>query len=290
MKEENSHPLVSVLMTAYNREKYIAEAIKSVLASTYTNFELIVVDDGSTDNTVEIIRYYLDSDKRVQLHINEINLGDYPNRNKAVRLATGKFIMFCDSDDSFFEDSIGYCVEAMEKYPEAKIGMYYAGNEKNQPFVLSSSKALYQHFFQKPFLTIGPGGTILNRIFLNEIGAYPEKYGPANDMYFNLKACNKTSVLLLPKLFLNYRIHDGQEKNDLYAYIHYNYCYLRDALNELNMSLNKEQFKYVSNKNKRRFVVNLFKHYKRDKNLSSVKNLWIKANFDFKSLFQGIFH
>lgn len=64
-------PLLSVLMTAFNREKYIAEAIESVLASTYTNFELIIVDDCSKDNTVNIAKSYEQKDQRVKVYINE---------------------------------------------------------------------------------------------------------------------------------------------------------------------------------------------------------------------------
>src|SRR6476646_10196463 len=96
--------LVSVLMTAYNREKYIAEAVESVLASTYTNFELIVVDDGSTDNTVTIAKSFEARDYRIKLYINEKNLGDYPNRNKAAGYASGEYIVFVDSDDWMLKD------------------------------------------------------------------------------------------------------------------------------------------------------------------------------------------
>ncbi|HEV2714429.1 MAG TPA: glycosyltransferase family A protein, partial [Terriglobales bacterium] len=94
-------PLVSVLMTAYNREKYIAEAIESVLASNFKDFELIIVDDCSKDRTAEIARRYT-SDSRVQVHVNEKNLGDYPNRNRAASLARGKYLKYLDSDDVIY--------------------------------------------------------------------------------------------------------------------------------------------------------------------------------------------
>ena len=87
MNKKDIDPLVSLLMTAFNREKYIAEAIESVLASTYTNFELIVVDDCSKDATVEIARKYEKQDERIKVYINEINLGQFPNRNKAAEYA-----------------------------------------------------------------------------------------------------------------------------------------------------------------------------------------------------------
>src|SRR5664279_4015758 len=99
---DKEQPLVSVLMTAYNREKYIAEAIESVLSSTYTNFELIIVDDGSKDNTVNIARRYELQDSRIKVYINTTNLGDYPNRNHAAGFAIGKYIKYIDADDAIY--------------------------------------------------------------------------------------------------------------------------------------------------------------------------------------------
>jgi glycosyltransferase involved in cell wall biosynthesis len=92
----NEIPLVSVLMTSYNRQDYIAEAIESVLNSKYQNFELIIVDDGSKDQTVKIAQEFAEKDKRIRLYINEKNLGDYGNRNKAASYATGKYIKYLD--------------------------------------------------------------------------------------------------------------------------------------------------------------------------------------------------
>ena len=101
-----NQPLVSILMTAYNRERYIAEAIESVLAITYRNWELIIVDDCSKDCTTEIAMRYAKKDDRIKVYINEKNLGDYPNRNKAISYASGEYIMFCDSDDKLLPDSV----------------------------------------------------------------------------------------------------------------------------------------------------------------------------------------
>src|SRR5450631_4104476 len=114
---QNETPLVSVLMTSYNHDEYIAEAIESVLNSTYTNFELIIVDDISKDNSVEIARSYELKDKRIRLFVNEKNLGDYPNRNRAASYAKGKYLKYVDCDDKLFDFSLQYCVQQMEKYP-----------------------------------------------------------------------------------------------------------------------------------------------------------------------------
>ncbi len=101
-------------MTAYNRQKYIAEAIESVLSSSFTNFELLIFDDGSTDNTIQITESYVKRDKRIQLFQNPVNLGDYPNRNAAAAKAKGKYIKYLDSDDYFLEGGLEYCVKIFE--------------------------------------------------------------------------------------------------------------------------------------------------------------------------------
>src|SRR5271156_3108445 len=104
-------------MTAYNREKYIAQAIDSILESTYKNFELIIVDDCSKDKTVEIAKGYAQKDSRVKVFINEKNLGDYPNRNKAASYANGKYLKYVDSDDVVYPTGLEVFVNSMEQFP-----------------------------------------------------------------------------------------------------------------------------------------------------------------------------
>ena len=90
-------PLISVILPTYNGEKYLAETLESVLNQTYTNLEIIIVDDCSTDSTIDIIKSY--NDERIKLYVNEKNLGIGDNTNKALSLATGEFIMMQDHDD-----------------------------------------------------------------------------------------------------------------------------------------------------------------------------------------------
>ena len=85
-------PLVSILMTAYNREMFIAEAIESVLGSSYSNFELIIVDDCSVDETAKIARKYFETDQRIKLFVNETNQGQFKNRNIVASYASGKYL------------------------------------------------------------------------------------------------------------------------------------------------------------------------------------------------------
>ena len=97
--------LVSIIMPSYNTAKYIEESIKSVLAQTYMNWELLIVDDCSTDNTDEIVQPFL-SDKRVKYLKNEKNSGAAISRNRALREAKGKWIAFLDSDDLWMPEKL----------------------------------------------------------------------------------------------------------------------------------------------------------------------------------------
>lgn len=96
---KNIEKKVSVIMPAYNAEKYIEESILSVLNQTYKNFELIIINDCSTDSTLEIIHKYKLIDNRILVINNNENLGVVNSRNKAIYLASGSYLAFLDSDD-----------------------------------------------------------------------------------------------------------------------------------------------------------------------------------------------
>lgn len=112
-RSEEMAGLVSIIMPSYNTAEYIAESIQSVLAQSYTNWELIVVDDCSTDNTDEVIKPYL-TDGRIKYYKNEKNSGAAVSRNRALREAKGKWIAFLDSDDLWMSDKLEKQIKYME--------------------------------------------------------------------------------------------------------------------------------------------------------------------------------
>jgi glycosyltransferase involved in cell wall biosynthesis len=285
----NTLPLVSVLMTAYNRENYITEAIESVLNSDYQNLELLVVDDCSNDQTLQIARLYGKSDSRLRVYQNETNLGDYANRNKAASYATGEFLVFVDSDDKILPNGFSKLVATMQHFPKAGMGMLMKGSE-GEPYFLSPNEAIRKHFFSTPCLMIGPGGTILRRSFFEAIGKYPVKYGPANDLYFNLKAAAGGGMVFLPFEFNFYRIHEGQEINNQYSYLFNNYRYLRDALGEIPLPLSVREKEWIGNKNKRRFLVNLANFFWQSKNIFQTAQASKLAGFGWKEFWKAIVH
>lgn len=108
-------PLVSVIIPNYNQERYVGETIESVLSQTYRNFELIIVDDGSTDKSLEILREYEKKDDRVIILTQE-NMNASVARNKGIEHSKGDYFYFMDSDDTMYPDGLEALVKAAEKY------------------------------------------------------------------------------------------------------------------------------------------------------------------------------
>jgi glycosyltransferase involved in cell wall biosynthesis len=202
-------------MTCYNREKYIAEAIESVLSSTYTNFELIIVDDCSKDRTVEIAKHYESNDYRIKVYINEKNIGDYPNRNKAAGYANGKYLKYLDSDDLIYPNGLQILVEIMEKFPDAGYGLcsFPQVSNKIYPFQLSPKEAYYMHYFVSSLFHRAPLSSIINREVFNIVGGFSGKQHVGDfELWHKLSA--KYPVVIIQDGIVWNREHEGQQMND----------------------------------------------------------------------------
>lgn len=213
MDMENSEkPLVSVLMTTYNREKYLPQAIESVLASTYPYFELLVVDDQSKDRSLEIAREYQARDPRVKSILNEKNLGDYPNRNKAASLAKGKYLKYVDADDMIYPFGLQVMVESMEQFPEAGFGLSSLPQDKARmyPFVLSPQEAYERHYFQQQLFHKAPLSAIIRKSAFEAVGGFSgRRYLGDFEMWHMLAA--RFPVVLMQQGVVWYREHEEQE-------------------------------------------------------------------------------
>jgi hypothetical protein len=212
-------------MTAYNREKYIAEAIESVLASSFKDFELIIVDDCSKDHTVEIARRYTE-DSRVQVHVNEKNLGDYPNRNRAASFARGKYLKYLDSDDVIYSHGLEVMVSSMERFPEAVLGLSRPQrNHGPDPAQISPKEAYVEHFLKDGFLDAGPSGTIIQTSAFRELGGFSGKrFVGDTEMWLRLAA--RWPVVRFVQGLVWWRQHEQQEVALGYSsagYLEWNY-------------------------------------------------------------------
>ncbi len=136
---------ISIIVPVYNVEKFLKRCIDSILAQTFTDFELILVDDGSPDNCGEICDEYAKSDKRVRV-IHQENSGVSSTRNKGLIQATGNYIMFCDSDD-FVEPN--WCNDMLETMKQHNAGMalssyyfYYQDSNQKKPLLFQCDRTL----------------------------------------------------------------------------------------------------------------------------------------------------
>jgi glycosyltransferase involved in cell wall biosynthesis len=210
-------PAVSVLLTAFNREALIGPAIESVLVQTFSDFELIVVDDCSTDGTVAVARRYL-SDPRVRLVQNARNLGDYPNRNHAATFAVGEFLKYQDSDDLMYPHCLSVLVAAMRAEPTAGIALsgHKAWPGGPSPMLLTPRLAYQREFLGSGLFHLGPAAALFRREAFLAVGGFPDA-GPHSDWLFWLNACRKMNTLLTYADLFWYRIHDGQHLRGRHA-------------------------------------------------------------------------
>jgi len=114
-------PKVSVCIPVYNREDFIADAIESVLQQTFTNFELIVTDNCSTDNTPQIVQSYAQQDRRIIYYRNEHDLGICSSMNRAILLSRGEYIKFLFSDDKLAPECLDIFVDKMDKHQDVSL-------------------------------------------------------------------------------------------------------------------------------------------------------------------------
>lgn len=246
-------PLVSVLMTSYNREQYIAQAIESVLASTIKDFELIISDDCSRDKTVEIAQSFAAKDPRVKVYINEKNLGDYPNRNKAASYATGKYIKFLDADDLIYYYGLEVMVNSMEQFPEAGFGLAsQVSNDRPFPILLSPKEIYLEHFNRYAHFDRAPGSAIIKLDAFKKLGGFSGRR-MIGDYEFWFKMARYFSMVKFPfDLYWN-RIHDGQESKSDYArqYPKLRKQVLQDALYHDDCPLNKEDLRIIKRRMKK---------------------------------------
>ena len=188
--------LVTVITVTYNSSVYVRDAIESVLAQSHTNIEYIIGDDCSGDATWQIIQEY--KDPRIIAYRNDTNLGEYPNRNKAIDMAKGKYLIFIDGDDIIYSHGIDFFVKMMEQFPNAACSVqknYF--NNIVYPVLLSSRDIIVNYFFGKvSFLTSSFASNFFRTDLLKSVGGLSVKY-KTGDEEIRLRLACKYPILLV---------------------------------------------------------------------------------------------
>ena len=261
-------PLVSVLMTSYNREKYVAFAIESVLNSSYINFELIVVDDGSSDLTVEIARSFESRDSRVKVYVNPKNLGDYPNRNKAATYAKGKYIKYVDADDAVYPWALEAEVKMMEQFPEAGYGLDSISQDDLAPYPYSFTPAeAYEAYYVRgvEIFNKAPTSCIIKReVFDRENGFRELRMVGDCEMWHRLSL--KYPVVIMPHGMVWSRGHEEsqsglymRDKCIIYHYLSVQQFHLKSASCPLNEPYRGIAIRQIERKQSRLLIKALLK-------------------------------
>jgi glycosyltransferase involved in cell wall biosynthesis len=200
--------LISVIIPVYNGENTIKETIVSVLNQTLTQIELIVINDGSTDSTLEIVSNITDSRLKI---VSFPNAGLSASRNRGIKLASGEFISFIDADDLWTPDKLESQFNALIQNPNAGVAYSWTNwiNESGKIIYGGGchqfSGNVYTHLFLGDFIE-GGSNVLIRRSALDEIGGFNETIQYSEDWEMWLRLATKYEFIVVPKPQILYRV------------------------------------------------------------------------------------
>lgn len=250
---ENRKVLVSVVMIMYNTpEEYLRPAVESILNQTFTNFEFIIVDDGSTDDALSVIRSY--SDDRIILIQNEENLGQPASRNKGIDAAKGQFIAMMDSDDISMPDRLEKELAFMQDNPDVIVcSAWYEKfgieNRVRKPIIDDFESYRCQLLFSNAPVTLCHPLTMFRKSMLDEYNIRYDVALPYAEDYGLWVICSRFGrIAILEKVLLKYRTHPSQvttnKREDL---ADYSGTVSRRQLQELGIIFREEETRWRYN-------------------------------------------
>ncbi len=227
-------PLVSIIIPVYNGEQYVSKSIKSVLSQTFRHYEVIFVNDGSTDNSSEIIRRYCQTHGNF-ICIDQANAGVAEARNTGIRKATGSLICLLDQDDIWLPNKLAYQVEYMKKHPECGLVHSQIGFIDGEDRIIENpvwawvgetfGNTLIPLFLHNKIATFT---ALFRRSVIDQVGYFRECFAPSDDWDMWLRIARQFSLGFVPEISGYYRTHLGNESRN----------YLRMQLSEIKVAEN----------------------------------------------------
>ncbi|MEH1891284.1 MAG: glycosyltransferase [Nostoc sp.] len=208
---------ISVIIPAYNSENTIKETIESVLNQTFANFELIIINDGSQDSTVDVITQIQDS--RIRL-FSYPNAGGNVSRNRGLNLAVGEFVSFLDADDLWTPDKLQSQFKALQEEVTAKVAYSWADYiNQNGKFLLSGKRInvngnVYENLLVNNFLENGSNPLICRKALIT-LGGFDESLSAAQDWDMWLRLASKFDFICVPSVQILYRISANSLSSNL---------------------------------------------------------------------------
>lgn len=229
MIREIKEDLVSIITPTYNSNKFLRETLDCVIAQTYKNWELIITDDGSTDNTLLILEEYSKKDNRIKFYTFNSNLGSGLARNNSIKLAKGRFITFIDSDDIWLPSKLFNHIEFMKEnnltFSHASYGYIDETGEKiKNTFKVSERKVGYKDLLKR--LEISCSTTIYDQFAIGKFYMSSDRRRQDYFLWLSILKAGHYS-LGYDKVDSFYRLHDGQVKKINFKYLIDHYTFLR---------------------------------------------------------------
>lgn len=204
-------PKISIIIPAYNAEQYISEAIQSVINQSYKNWELIIIDDGSSDETARTVKSFISNEKIKYYYQN--NAGVSSARNKGIDFAQGKYLAFLDSDDLFANDNIYEKINYLSSNKD--VGLVHGDvrliDEKSillNSFEIGKEGNVLDDLLLWNGCTIpAPSSILIRKEILDIIGRWDEELSTAADQELFFRIASKYKIGRIPKILTYYRIH-----------------------------------------------------------------------------------
>jgi glycosyltransferase involved in cell wall biosynthesis len=225
-------PLVSVVIPTYNNARFVREAVDSVLAQTWQPIEAVVVDDGSTDNTAEVLAGLGDSVKVIR----QENQGPAVARNTGIRNAGGSIIAFLDSDDLYMPEKIALCVAALEQRPE--LGVAYTAirvREMDTGIVYLQDQYTHGGDLSRDLFTeckgVNTSSLVVKRSYLDQVGGFDEEFFRCQDWDLMVRLAEVCEYVHVPEVLTERRLHSGSiSVTHAHLYKKFNLLVLNKAL------------------------------------------------------------
>ena len=214
LMDESAPPTVSVLMPVYNAERYVAEAVESILAQTFTDFEFIIIDDGSTDGSLGILRDYAARDRRINL-VSRENRGFSATLNEGLQVCRAELVARMDADDIALPDRLHHQVPFMRDHPEVSVcgtDIYWTDDNAcllRRERVRTSHDDIMAALRMSLVLGICHPTAILRKSIVNRLGGYRHELCPAEDqdLWFRCAEVSRLANISIP--LLKYRMHSA---------------------------------------------------------------------------------
>lgn len=212
------NPIISVIMPVYNAERYIRESIESILAQTYGHWELILVDDFSSDASSEIARQYSAVDCRVRFYANDRNLGVAKTRNRAIKEARGQYIACLDNDDVALPTRFAEQLRFLEDHPDhALVASDLEIIDEHSRIIATRTYPHSDREIRKSMLRVNPVANpacMFRKSVFDALGGfYDESLCPVEDYDFVLRVASHYKIANLERRLTRYRISTTQAKN-----------------------------------------------------------------------------